>query len=127
MAVVDDEPDAREMMQTALTDLGATVWTAASAPDFVAALDQRLDAGEPLPDVLISDIGMAGTDGYDLMTELRDRAEARGGAVPAVALTGFARPEDAGRALDAGFQRHIAKPVTLAALAKAVAELAGRG
>jgi nitrogen-specific signal transduction histidine kinase/ActR/RegA family two-component response regulator len=124
LAVVDDEPDAREMLQTALGDLGADVWIAGSAEEFFRRLDERLDGGGAPPDVLISDIGMTGGDGYDLLAELRRRPEERGGAVPAVALTGFARPEDEGRALDAGFQRHVPKPVPMVRLAAAVSELA---
>jgi CheY-like chemotaxis protein len=127
LAVVDDEADAREMLQTALGDLGADVWIAGSAEEFFRRLDERLDDGAAPPDVLISDIGMAGGDGYDLLAALRRRPAQRGGAVPAVALTGFARPEDEGRALDAGFQRHVPKPVPMVRLAAAVSELARGG
>jgi signal transduction histidine kinase/CheY-like chemotaxis protein len=127
LAVVDDEADAREMLQTALGDLGADVWVAGSAEEFFRRLDERLDGGGAPPDVLISDIGMAGGDGYDLLVALRRRPAERGGAVPAVALTGFARPEDEGRALDAGFQRHVPKPVPMVRLAAAVSELARGG
>ena len=75
--------------------------------------------------MLISDIGMPGGDGYDLLRDLRARPAEEGGEIPAVALTGYARPEDQGRALDSGFARHLAKPVSLSHLAHVIAELAG--
>jgi CheY-like chemotaxis protein len=77
-------------------------------------------------DVLLSDIGMPDRDGYDLIGRIRAMAPDRGGAVPAAALTAFARPEDRSRALAAGYQAHVAKPVDPAELVRAVAELAGR-
>lgn len=122
VAVVDDEADARELLETALSELGATVWTAASAEQFFARLDEGTQRGD-LPDAVVSDIGMPGIDGYGLIRRLRGRPPEEGGELPAVALTGFARPEDEGRSLDAGFQRHLAKPASVADLAAVLADL----
>jgi CheY-like chemotaxis protein len=77
------------------------------------------------PHVLVSDIAMAGRDGYDLIRAIREMPADRGGEVPAAALTAYAREEDRIRALNAGFQMHLAKPVEPAALTSAVAHLAG--
>ena len=76
------------------------------------------------PDVLVSDIGMPGEDGYELMRKVRAREPERGGLVPALALTGYAGSEDAARAVAAGYQTHMAKPVVLSELVAAVASLA---
>jgi CheY-like chemotaxis protein len=78
------------------------------------------------PDVLVSDIGMPIEDGYELMRKVRARGPERGGLVPALALTAYARVEDARRALEAGYQAHVPKPVTPDELAVVVANLAGR-
>ncbi len=99
--VVDDEPDACELARAILATVGASVACASSA---AAALAQ-LSAGTP--DVLLSDIAMPGTDGYELIRLLRRRGE----TLPAVALTAFARSEDRVRALSAGFNHFIAKPI----------------
>jgi CheY-like chemotaxis protein/anti-sigma regulatory factor (Ser/Thr protein kinase) len=117
--VVDDDADARALLRDVLQDAGAGVTCAASAKEAAAALEQ--DA----PDILISDIGMPGEDGYALIQKVRALSPERGGAVPAVALTAFARPEDRRRALEAGFQRHVVKPVEPAALVALVAEILG--
>jgi CheY-like chemotaxis protein len=74
----------------------------------------------------VSDIGMPGEDGYELMRKVRAREPERGGLIPALALTAYARAEDAQRALEAGYQAHVAKPVEPAELATAVANLVGR-
>jgi CheY-like chemotaxis protein len=84
-----------------------------------------LDGWEP--DVLVSDIGMPVEDGYELMKKVRAREPERGGLVPALALTAYARADDARRALKAGYQAHVPKPVEPGELAKLVAGLAGRG
>jgi signal transduction histidine kinase/ActR/RegA family two-component response regulator len=118
--VVDDEHDSREIVRRLLKELDATVEVAASAEEAVAAFKRNP------PDVLLSDIGMPGTDGYDLVQEIRNLPESQGGYTPAAALTAFARPEDRQRALLAGFQSHIAKPVDPDELAIVVATLAGR-
>jgi signal transduction histidine kinase/CheY-like chemotaxis protein len=117
--VVDDEPDTLETVQTILGKCGAEVRTAASANDALAALDDWL------PDVVISDIGMPDQDGYELIRHVRERPAARGGLVPAIALTAYARIEDRLKALAAGFQMHVPKPVDPAELVAVVASLAG--
>jgi PAS domain S-box-containing protein len=119
--VVDDEPDARDLLGLMLTSHGAEVRACASAAEALRTLD------EWRPDVLVFDIGMPGEDGYELMRKVRARGPERGGHIPAVALTAYARAEDARRALKSGYQTHIPKPVTLDELAAAVASLAGRG
>ncbi len=119
--LVDDEEDARELIGLMLGSYEAEVKSCASAAEALRALD------EWLPDVMVSDIGMPAEDGYDLIKKTRAREPDRGGLIPALALTAYARPEDAQRALDAGYQAHISKPVDPSELAKAVASVAGRG
>jgi CheY-like chemotaxis protein/anti-sigma regulatory factor (Ser/Thr protein kinase) len=118
--VVDDEPDARELIGRILEDCEAEVVAALSAADAMDHL-QRFR-----PDVVISDIGMPGQDGYDFIRAVRALDPDRGGATPAVALTAFARPEDRLRALRAGYQTHLAKPVDQNELVMAVARVTGR-
>ena len=117
---VDDNKDARELLSLALTHSGAEVRAAASV---AAALD-TLDQWQP--DVLVSDIGMPGEDGYALIRKVRAGAPQRGGLIPALALTGYASAEDAARARAAGFQTHMPKPINLAELVAGVANLAKR-
>jgi PAS domain S-box-containing protein len=112
--LVDDDADARDVMQRLLGLYGARVSTAASAREALEAI------GTFLPDVLISDIGMPGEDGYDLIGKVRSLPPERGGRLPALALTAFARPEDGARAIEAGYQVHMAKPVRPAELLRAV-------
>jgi PAS domain S-box-containing protein len=119
VVVVDDELDGRNLVARILEECSATVTLAASAAEGVA-LVSRLE-----PDVLLSDIGMPETDGYELMRQVR-ALEGQAGAVPAAALTALARPEDRTRALMSGYQTHIAKPVDARELIAAVAALAGR-
>lgn len=115
--VVDDEEDSRDLLVAVLEHEGARVVAAASAADaFVALATQR-------PDVLVCDIGMPGQDGYAFMRQLRSAGEARGGWVPAIALTGYARVEDSRAALLAGFQMHMSKPVEPAMLVISIARL----
>jgi signal transduction histidine kinase/ActR/RegA family two-component response regulator len=118
--VVDDEPDTLEALSAALTGYGARVRTALSTREALASLD-RGDV-----DVLVADIGMPGEDGYTLVRELRGRPPDRGGRIPAAALTAYARPVDAERALAAGFQVHVTKPVEPGDLAAIIARLSGR-
>jgi PAS domain S-box-containing protein len=118
--VVDDEEDTRELVRRLLADCQAEVVAVASAP-------AALDAVEHFrPDVLLSDIGMPQQDGYQLVRALRERDAEHGGRTPAAALTAFARPEDRIRALRAGYQMHVAKPVDASELITVVASLAGR-
>jgi len=117
--VVDDEEDARVLAGTVLESAGARVVLAASADEgYRLVLDAFEGTG---PTVVVSDIGMPVEDGYSLLRRLR--ASGRGAALPAVAMTAFAAPEDKQRALQAGFQIHLAKPFDPGALITAVAGL----
>jgi CheY-like chemotaxis protein len=118
--VVDDERDALEAIATTLELCGASVTTAASAAEAIAAFTRRV------PDVVLCDIGMPTEDGYAFIRRVRALGPARGGAVPAVALTAYAREEDRAAALEAGFDAHLAKPVEPAELAALVATFVGR-
>jgi PAS domain S-box-containing protein len=118
--VVDDEPDARALLARLLTGCNAIVRTAAFADEAFALVRAEI------PDVLISDIGMPGEDGYSLIRRVRALAASEGGNVPALALTAYARAEDRMKAVLAGFQMHVAKPVEGAELLAMVASLAGR-
>jgi len=121
--VVDDEPDTRELLKRVLTEAGAKVLSAGSAAD---ALDVIRQEGPGL-NLLISDIGMPGEDGYRLVQAVRALPDGRGSShrLPAIALTAFARSEDRTRALLAGFQAHIAKPADPDELVALAASLAG--
>jgi PAS domain S-box-containing protein len=117
--VVDDEADARDLIQRILQGQGAIVSVAASGADALRILEKTE------PEILISDIGMPDMDGYQLIRQIR-ATERMGQLLPAVALTAFARAEDRKRALLAGYQSHVAKPVDMAELVIVVAGLAGR-
>ena len=117
--VVDDHPDARDLVKRLLEDCGARVATAGSAAEALRAVQH--DA----PHVLVSDVGMPDVDGYELLRRIR--ALGLGGVrLPAIALTAFARSEDRTRALRAGFLAHVAKPVEPSELVATVASLVGR-
>jgi PAS domain S-box-containing protein len=103
--LVEDDPDSRDAIASLLREFGAEVQAVASAEEAVRALEALP------PDVLLSDIGMAHEDGYSLIRRVRQLLPARGGNVPAAALTAFTSPQDSRRALEAGFQAHMAKPV----------------
>jgi PAS domain S-box-containing protein len=118
--VVDDQPDARELILRVLEDCSARVLTAGSADEAVPLVESGR------PDVLITDIGMPGADGYELLRRVRELGPARGGRVPAIALTAFARSEDRTRALRSGFMVHVSKPVDPSELVATVAAMAGR-
>jgi len=122
--IVDDELDARELLVVMLEQRGAEVIAASSAAEALAALENATNGS--IPDVLVSDIGMPGQDGFDLISKVRAMDPARGGNIPAIALTAYARSEDRARVLAAGFQHHVAKPVGPSSLAMAVAKLARR-
>jgi len=124
--VVDDEPETRELLIEILSKCGADVRASGSARDALETLKHWK------ADVLVSDIGMPGEDGYELIRQVRAMDPQQGGRIPAVALTAYARGEDRLRALSAGFQMHVAKPVEPAELAAVVASFAwqagkGRG
>ena len=118
--VVDDEADARESLTAVLEQCGAVVTAVASAREALGALAHQR------PDILVSDIGMPEEDGYSLIEKVRVLDARHGGRIPAVALTAYAAPEDRRRALDAGYELHMPKPVTPEELVTAVANLSGR-
>jgi signal transduction histidine kinase/ActR/RegA family two-component response regulator len=118
--VVDDEPDARALLKRLLSDCGCTVLTASDGDEAVILLEQNR------PDVLISDIGMPHQDGYELLRRIRQLSADAGGSIPAIALTAYARAEDRMKAVRAGYQMHVPKPVEPAELITMVASLLGR-
>ena len=118
--VVDDQADARDLIKRVLEDCGAQVFTASSADEAIPLVESEL------PHVLVSDIGMPGSDGYELLRRVRALGPERGGKVPAIALTAFARSEDRTRALRTGFLVHVSKPVDPSELVATVASVAGR-
>ncbi|MGH8525461.1 MAG: hybrid sensor histidine kinase/response regulator, partial [Gammaproteobacteria bacterium] len=118
--IVDDEPDALELVTMMLGRYGAEVRASSSAGEALEYVESWK------PGVLVADIGMQGEDGYGLIRKVRALSQERGGRTPALALTAYARSEDRARALAAGYQVHLAKPVDRTELAAAVANLAGR-
>lgn len=117
---VDDEPDARELVRRILSRCGAEVDVAASGEEALLIIPKRR------PHVLVMDIGMPGEDGYSAIRRVRQLSLTDGGDVPAIALTAFARSEDRRRAVLAGFQMHMSKPVEPAELVAMVASLGRR-
>ena len=115
---VEDDTDARELVQTILASAGASVIAVPSADEALGELDLGV------PDVIVADIGMSGKDGYQLVREIRLRDESHGGNVPAIALTAYARNEDRAQALKAGFQMYLPKPVDPTGLVLAVQRVA---
>jgi signal transduction histidine kinase/ActR/RegA family two-component response regulator len=118
--VVDDEADTRDMLRAVLEHCQAEVVTAGSASEAMEAIVKLR------PDVLISDVGMPGDDGYTLISRVRALPAERGGRIPAAALTAYVRAEDRVKVLRSGFQLHVPKPVEPAELVTVVAHLAGR-
>jgi CheY-like chemotaxis protein/two-component sensor histidine kinase len=118
--VVDDEPGAREVAAVILAQAHAEVRTAASAQEALQVMDQWE------PDVLVADIGMPEVDGYEFIRRVRARGPHGGGAVPAAALTAYARTQDRMRVLSEGYQTHVPKPIQSAELVTVVASLAKR-
>ena len=118
--VVDDEVDAREVVSAVLLEYGAEIKAVATATEALIEISQFQ------PHVLVSDIGMPGVDGYTLIRKVRALTPEQGGKVPALALTAYARAEDRKKALLAGFQLHVPKPIDAGELAVAIARLAGR-
>ncbi len=117
--LVDDDTDNREFETFLLEQQGATVIAAASGSEALQALDQSL------PDVIISDIGMAEIDGYALMQQIRARPPAQGGTIQAIALTAYAAEIDQQKALQSGYQKHLTKPLKLEQLVSALLSLLG--
>src|SRR6185503_16329520 len=114
--LVDDDPDALDMLRRVLEESEAEVETALSAEDALERL------GRQGFDVIVSDIGMPDRDGYELIAEVRKR----GLRVPALALTAFARKEDRTKALRCGYQAHLSKPVEIGELLATIGSLVGR-
>jgi CheY-like chemotaxis protein len=117
---VDDEPDARELIRHVLERARVRVTMASSAEEALGLID-RLN-----PDVLVSDIGMPGTDGYMFIRQVRQRTPDRSGTVPAIALTAYVREEDRQKMIAAGFTAHVPKPLDANELVRTVGHLSGR-
>jgi signal transduction histidine kinase/ActR/RegA family two-component response regulator len=118
--LVDDEPEARQIISTVITRTGAEVKSCNSAHEALAKLS------EWKPDVILSDIAMPGQDGYSFIRQVRSLPRDKGGDTPAAALTAYARDIDRRQALAAGYQMHIAKPIGASQLVTMIARLAGR-
>ena len=118
--IVDDEADARELMRMVLRSSGADVRAATDAEEAFEQVEQWQ------PDILVSDIGLPGDDGYALIQKIRAREAQRGRSIPALAVSAHARSEDRTRALAAGFQMHVAKPLEPADFVAAIAHLLGQ-
>lgn len=118
--LVDDEPEARQIISTVITRTGAEVEACTSAHEALAKLM------EWKPDVILSDIAMPDEDGYSFIGKVRSLPRDQGGETPAAALTAYARDVDRRQALDAGYQMHIAKPIGASQLVTMIARLAGR-
>jgi PAS domain S-box-containing protein len=118
--VIDDEPDARKLIKRLLEECEAEVTTGGSVDEALRLIS------EVNPHVILSDIGMPGRDGYELLRILRSLPAEKGGKIPAAALTAFARSEDRTRSMMAGFDLHVSKPVEPRELCAVVARLASR-
>ena len=103
--VVEDDPDTLDLLRFILENCGASITAAASASEALDVLERWQ------PDALVSDLAMPVQDGFELIAKVRSRGPERGGNIPAVALTAYTRAEDRTRALAAGFQIHVSKPV----------------
>jgi PAS domain S-box-containing protein len=115
---VDDDPDSLQLLDEILSTAGASVMCASSTGAGLRLIDLQP------PDVIVSDLGMPGRDGFEFIRAVRERSETRGGLVPAAALTAYVRAEDQRHALEAGFQVHLSKPVDPDELIDAVEKLA---
>lgn len=119
--LIDDDDDGRTMLTILLELAGAKVAAAGSVHEALALLDTMR------PDVIVSDVGMPDEDGFALIRRVRAREAEGGGSVPAIALTGYVRPEDRARLLAAGFQQHLRKPLEPGEIVAAIASLAAIG
>ncbi len=117
--VVDDDRGALAVTQLMLIHHKADVFTAPTAAQGLEQVQRHR------PDVIVSDIGMPYMDGYQFIREVRKLAACHGGQTPAVALTAFNRAQDRARAIDAGFQKHLSKPVDMRVLVDTLASVAG--
>lgn len=113
--VVDDDADQREMLTAVLEHLGAVVTTATSVDGALALVERER------PDLVISDVGLPGEDGFSLVSRLRARPSAADEDLPVIALTGYDSPHDHARALQVGFRAHLTKPASLDALLATIA------
>jgi PAS domain S-box-containing protein len=118
--VVDDEQDTRDLLKAGLTECGATVIAASSADEAFEVLQKDM------PDLLVSDIGMPTQDGYEFIRRVREHSNEQNRRMPAIALTAYARFEDRLKALRAGYQMHVPKPVELAELVAVIASIVER-
>lgn len=116
LLVVDDQAEARLLLDTVLRRYGATVYTCQTAVEGIEAVERFR------PDLVIADIGMPGVDGYDMMRRVREAASPAGGP-PAIAVTAYGGPDDRRRALEAGYQEHVPKPVVPERLIRIIADL----
>ena len=112
--MVEDHDDARELVASVLEAAGADVMTAASTPEALVCM------ATTWPDLLVADLGLPGEDGYMLLSHIQAMKARDGAALPVVALTAYARASDRERALAAGFQRYIVKPVDPEELVKVI-------
>jgi PAS domain S-box-containing protein len=122
--VVEDEDNARELLEAALTQYGAEVVAVSSAAEAYALI--TASPPQERPDIMVTDIGMPVEDGYSLIRRVREWERRRGAYIPAVALTAFGRSEDRTWALRSGFQMHVVKPVEPAELAAVITSLIRR-
>ena len=120
MLAVDDQEDALAMLRDALEAAGADVTTAIDAEEAIKLIESAP------PDVLVSDLGMPGMDGFELIRRVRGSSDVRAQRLPAAAITAYARPEDRALALESGFQAHMPKPVDLNEVVRVVGSLAHR-
>ena len=121
LLILDDEADAREMLEVLLIQFGAEVKATSTTQQALRVLERWK------PHTLISDVGMPGEDGYSLITRVRALKPERGGLTPAIALTGYGRPEDREQLLAAGYHIYLSKPVELAQLIDSILDLTGQG
>lgn len=120
--IVEDDSDSRQMLEMVLKSRGAEVSAVGSVREAMAVLNKK----EWQPALLLSDLGMPEEDGYDLIRKIRSRSVEEGGELPAIALSGYAGREEGERALNAGYQVHLSKPVDLGELMKAIVTFSPR-
>jgi signal transduction histidine kinase/ActR/RegA family two-component response regulator len=118
--LVDDADDTLDVLQEVLQHSGAIIMSASNARTALALLEREQ------PDVIVSDIGMPDVDGFELMRRIRGRAVSAGGAIPAIALTAFTRKDDRNKAMQAGFNDYLAKPVEPGSLVAQIAQAVGQ-
>jgi CheY-like chemotaxis protein len=118
--LVDDADDTLDVLQEILQHSGAIIMSASNAGTALALLEREQ------PDVIVSDIGMPDVDGFELMRRIRSRAASAGGAIPAIALTAFTRKDDRNKAMQAGFNDYLAKPVEPGSLVAQIAQAVGQ-